>query len=182
MNAEKHSGVGTKRSEVEAAHDVRLSAARKRLAESKDQKDALEGLREIVATFIGSEEIGLFRVDRKNATFKACWAFGIDLANYDLPRALGEAGLRRVMRGESYVASTVHDRFSAVNKAQAFVPINVADQTVAILAILRLLPQKHGFDHSDMKLFKLLSDEAAEPLFGSSAQSQHGIDGAEIRP
>lgn len=180
MNAHQNNGIGAKRSQVDSGHEVRLSAARKRLAESKDQQDALEGLREIVANFIGSEEMGLFRVDRRNATFEAYWAFGIDLANYDLPRALGEAGLRRVMQGESHVAPTPTDRFSMATKAQAFVPINVADQTVAILAILRLLPQKNGFDHSDMRLFKLLSDEAATPLFGVPSKPPNG--GAGMRP
>jgi hypothetical protein len=48
---------------------------------------------------------------------------------------------------------------------------------VAILAILRLLPQKQAFDRSDMELFKLLSDEAAKPLFGASVHSKLGTGG-----
>ena len=149
-------------------NDLRLGAARKRLAESRGQEDAIEGLREIVANFLGSEEIGLFRVDRGTATFQVFWSFGIDLEKYDLRRALGEAGLQRVMRGECHVDFAARDRSGAMAKVQAFVPIRVANQTIAILAILRLLPQKLAFDGSDMELFKLLSDEAAKPLFGPS--------------
>jgi hypothetical protein len=56
-----------------------------------------------------------------------------------------------------------------MGRARAFVPIRSANQTIAILAILRLLPQKLDFDRADMELFKLLSDEAAKALFGPGA-------------
>ncbi len=153
-------------------NDLRLGAARKRLAESRDQEDAIESLREIVANFLGSEEIGLFRVDRRTATFQVFWSFGIDPEKYDLPRALGDAGIRRVMRGECQVDHVDRDCPGAMAKAQAFIPIRFANETVAILAILRLLPQKVAFDRSDLELFKILSDEAAKPLFGPRAHPQ----------
>jgi hypothetical protein len=44
-----------------------------------------------------------------------------------------------------------------------------------------LLPQKVAFDKSDMELFKLLSDEAAKPLFGSSVHSTPVVDGPGMR-
>ncbi len=146
--------------------DVRLGAARKRLAESRGQEDAIDGLREIVANFLGSEELGLFRVDHQTTTFPAFWSFGIDLQEYDLPRALGNAGLQRVLRGECHVEVADGGRVGEMAHAQAFVPIRVSNQTIAILAILRLLPQKLAFDGCDMELFNLLSNEAALPLFG----------------
>jgi len=167
MNGEKRNACG-----ADPINDPRLGAARRRLAESRGQEDAIEGLREIVSNFLGSEEIGLFRVDRTTATLQVFWAFGIDLEKYDLLRALGEAGLQRVMRGECHVELAPPDPSSAMTKVQAFVPIRFADQTIAILAILRLLPQKLAFDRSDMELFKLLSDEAAKPLFGPSVYSK----------
>ena len=148
-------------------NDLRLGAARKRLAESRGQEDAIDGLREIVANFLGSEELGLFTVDRRNASFRMFWSFGIDLDDYDLQRVLGDAGLERVMRGECHVELAAHEHSEA--RAQAFVPLRVANHTIAILAILRLLPQKLAFNGSDMELFKLISNEAAEPLFGPGA-------------
>jgi GAF domain-containing protein len=162
-------------------NDPRLKAARKRLAESKDQEDAIEAVREIVANFLGSEEMGLFRVDRRSGTFQVFWSFGIDLEDYDLLRAMGEAGLERVMRGECHVELGARERSGTMAKAQAFIPIGVADQTFAILAILRLLPQKIAFDSSDMELFKLLSDEAAQPLFGPTGHSKPGNEGSGMR-
>jgi hypothetical protein len=162
-------------------NDLRLEAARKRLSESRSQEDAVEGLREIVGNFLGSEELALFKVERRSATFKMYWSFGIDPEDYDLLRALGEAGLQRVMHGECHVVLPSRDRSGAVVRVQAFVPIRFANQTVAILAILRLLPQKVAFDRSDMELFKLLSDEAAKPLFGSSIHSMPVVEGPGMR-
>jgi GAF domain-containing protein len=179
MNGDKSSAAGAKPAVAEATNDLRLGAARKRLAESSGQEDAIEGLREIVANFLGSEEMGLFRVDRRTETFQVFWSFGIDLEEYDLLRALGESGLQRVMRGECHVDVGTRERAGA--KAQAFVPINVEDQTIAILAILRLLPQKVAFDKSDMELFKLLSDEAAKPLFGPTGHATRGSNGPGMR-
>ena len=101
MNESKGNPSEQKLSGSDSMNDLRLQAARKRLVESRDQEDALEGLREIAANLLGSEEIGLFRVDRGTATLQAFWSFGIDPEKYDLRRALGDAGLRRVMRGES---------------------------------------------------------------------------------
>jgi hypothetical protein len=161
-------------------NDLRLEAARKRLAESSGQEDALEAVREIVANFLGSEEMGLFKVDRRSAAFRVFWSFGIDAENYDLPRALGEVGLQRVMRGECHVETPARNR-SATAKVQAFVPICCAHQTIAVLAILRLLPQKIDFDKSDIELFKLLSNEAAQPLFGAKAHSKAMPEGPGIR-
>jgi GAF domain-containing protein len=170
-----------KLSAVHPMNDVRLRAARKRLAESRDQEDAIDGLREIAANFLGSEEIGLFKVERRSATLQVFWSFGIDLEKYDLRRVVGDAGLQRVMRGEFHVELAARDRSGTMAKAQAFIPIRVSGQTVAILAILRLLPQKVNFDASDMALFQLLSDEAAGPLFGPIDDSKSVTEGSGIR-
>jgi hypothetical protein len=177
MNDNKSEASGQKLSAAEPMNDLRLVAARKRLAESRGQEDAIEGLREIVANFLGSEEIGLFKVDRRTATLHVFWSFGIDPEKYDLLQALGDAGLRRVMCGECHVDLAGRERSGAMAKVQAFVPIRWANQTIAILAILRLLPQKLAFDRSDMELFKLLSDEAAKPLFGASVHSKPVTEG-----
>jgi hypothetical protein len=175
MNDIKGNASGKKLPGAGSINDLRLGAARKRLAESRDQADAIEGLREIAANFLGSEEIGLFKVDRKAASLEVFWSFGIDVEKYDLPRALGDAGLRQVMRGECHIEFADRDHFAA--QAQAFIPIRFANETVAILAILRLLPQKLAFDRSDMELFKVLSEEAAQPLFGLNARSKSAAQG-----
>jgi GAF domain-containing protein len=153
-------------------NELRLAAARKRLAQSTSKEDALEGLREIVANLLGCEEIGLFKINADGSTFSVSWSFGADLENYDLPKTLGSAGRQKVMRGECHLVLQDRDRGGGMAKGQAFVPLRMGGQTAGILAILRLLPQKTAFDASDVELFKLLSEEAAKPLFGGEDDSK----------
>ncbi len=171
MNANDQGAATAKVSVAESMTEMRLVTARKRLAASCDQQDALEGLREIVGTFLGSEEVGLFTLDRGAASFQLFWSFGVDLENYDLHKALGRAGRERMMRGEYHVDITGHDRRGKEEPAQAFIPIKANGRTVAVLAILGLLPQKNGFDRSDFELFALLTNEAGAPLFGETSSS-----------
>jgi hypothetical protein len=182
MNAKNHGAAAAKAAGPESTTELRLNTARKRLAVSCDQQDALEGLREIVSTFLGSEEVGLFTVDSKAGTVTTFWSFGIDLENYDLHKALGNAGRERVMRGEYHVNTAPDHRHSGKGKlTQAFIPIRMNGRTVAILAILRLLPQKNEFDRSDFELFHVLTNEAGPPLFGVSLPCATGNDDSGIR-
>ena len=181
MTADSSNAYGAKPAAAEATNDVRLRTARKRLLESSGQEDAIEAVREIVANFLGCEEMGLFQLDRRSKTFEVFWSFGIDLEEYDLLRTLGDAGLQRLMRGECHVEFGVRDQAGVMAKAQAFIPIRVGDQTIAVLAILRLLPQKTEFERSDMEIFKLLSREAAKHLFGTNAHATTGAEGSGMR-
>lgn len=162
-------------------NELRIATARKRLAETKSEEDAIEALREIVGALLGCEEIGLFKVDGADQPFSVCWAFGADLENYDLYKTLGEEGRGRVLRGECHVDLVKDDRSKATRRAQAFIPIRRAGHTIGILAILRLLPQKIAFDAHDMDLFRLLSEEAATPLFGESTRTRSTDPASGIR-
>ncbi len=155
-----------------AMEDFRMGVARKRLAESSDQRDALEGLREIVGNLLGSEEMGLFRVDPRTAEVEVVWSFGMNAEQYDLLQALGEKGLDRVERGECYFDWPTDGGVALAPRTKAFVPLRVADRTVAVLAILRLLPQKPGFDAADVDLLALVSDEAGKAVFGSIVKTE----------
>jgi hypothetical protein len=167
MSTNNPGATAAKASAAESMSEMRLATARKRLAASCDQQDALEGIREIVGTFLGSEEVGLLMVDSGAASFKVFWSFGVDLENYDLHEALSKAGLERVMRGEYHVDTTGNNRRGKGEIPQAFIPIKFEARVVAVLAILRLLPQKSGFDAADFDLFRVLINEAGAPLFGA---------------
>jgi hypothetical protein len=160
----------TNNASADLMNDLRLRTARRRLADSASHDDAIEGLREIVANFLGCEEMGIFKVDPRNAGFQLSWSFGVELELYDLGRILGDHGRERVMRGECHVDFAVASTSGGIGKMQAFVPMRVGGKTVAVLALLRLLPQKSGFDKSDTELFSLLTEEAGHVLFGRETQ------------
>lgn len=146
-------------------NDLRLKTARRRLAECTGRSEAIEAVREIVSNFLGSEEMVLFQADCGNADFRTMWSFGIEPDKCNLLWALNEKGLERILRGECHVEAGADA--SGTKRVRAFVPIRVNDDTVAVLAILQLLPQKVGFDKADMELLALLSSEAGKALFHS---------------
>jgi hypothetical protein len=153
---------------VSAMNDLRLKTARRRLAECAGRSEAIEAVREIVSNFLGSEEMVLFHADCGNADFRTMWSFGIEPDKCNLLGALNEKGLERILRGECHVEAGA-DAGRRTKRVRAFVPIRVKDDTVAVLAILQLLPQKAGFDKADMELLALLSSEAGKALFHSGA-------------
>ena len=149
---------------IDLPFDPRPEAARLRLRQSLDQKDALEGIREIVANLLGSEEMALFTVDRKKAVLWLFWSFGIDAADHGMMDALTEPALKRVMEGECVVA-TAGTQLSTKPDITAFVPIRFEGETVAVLAILKLLPQKQSIEGTDVDLLNAISSEAGPALY-----------------
>jgi hypothetical protein len=155
-------------SEGGSMNDLRLATARRRLVECCGQTDAIEALREIVSNFLGSEEMALFKADCRTADFPILWSFGVDAKKCNLLWALSEKGLDRILRGECHVEARAGE--NKISKSiRAFVPICQANETVAVLAIMGLLPQKAGFDRADMDLLALLSTEAGKALFPAGA-------------
>ena len=150
---------------ISGREDARLEAAQRRLRESVGQSDALEAIREIVTNLLGCEEIGLFTVDQGNSGL--FWSFGIDPKRHGTLETFEDFSLHRVLQGEFHVAQ-VHQQGQA-NRTnpplRVFIPIRLNGRTVAVLVMLKLLPQKLGFDEADIRLVKLLSDETGRALF-----------------
>jgi hypothetical protein len=155
--------------------DLRLEAARKRLRESEGQADALEAIREIVTNLLGCEEIALFTVGNGDQAGKSelLWSFGIDPEQHGTLDAFDRSDMQRVLQGELRLARTAsHEHGNYEDQPlRVFVPISLHGRTVAVLVMLKLLPQKLGFDEADIDLVKLLSNEAGKSLFEGSAKA-----------
>jgi hypothetical protein len=152
---------------AKSGEDPRLEAARRRVQESASEADTLEALREIVTNLLGCEEMGLFTVDRGESGL--CWSFGIDPKRHATLDVFQEAQLGRVIAGECYVSRGPHggECDPAKPPLRVFIPIRCGNRTVAVLVMLRLLPQKLDFDNADIRLAQVLSDELGKALFKS---------------
>jgi hypothetical protein len=150
--------------------DPRLQAAQKRLRDSVDRADALEALREIVANLLGCEEIALFTLESGRS--QLLWSFGIDPLRHGTLENFEAASLEHALLGECHVAQIADEAGDTGRSLRVFVPIFLNGRIVAVLVMLRLLPQKAGFDQADLKLVKLLSVEAGKALFGRAATAQ----------
>lgn len=149
--------------------DPRLGAAQKRLRESVGQADTLEAIREIVTNLLGCEEIGLFTVNEGKSGL--LWSFGIDTDRHGTLESFDEASLRRVLRGDLHLEELADEKCDEHPALRAFVPIRRNGRTVAVLVMLKLLPQKLGFDDADIDLVNLLSVEAGRALFEGTANA-----------
>jgi hypothetical protein len=155
-----------------ALKDFRLEVAQRRLADSADHEDVLEALRDIVTNLLGSEEIALFNVEKGQRALSLRWSFGIDAARHKTLVA-GTSWLQRVIDGEPYVegASACQQDSDLIGAFNAFVPIRLGDQTVAVLGIRSLLPQKGGLDELDVKLLRFVSGEVGKVLFSQKSNA-----------
>ncbi len=133
-----------------------------------NREDALEAIRDIVTNLLGSEEIALFSVEKGRAVLSLYWSFGIDAVRHRTLLASEHPVLRRVIEGEPYLggAFAAQQHTDLLNAFNALVPIRWGSQTVAVLAIRSLLPQKTGLEESDIQLLRFLSGEAGKALFG----------------
>lgn len=152
-------------SKVRDWQDARFEAARQRLRESVGQADTLEAIREIVTGLLGCEEIGIFTVDQGKS--RLFWSFGIDAMRHKTLDSFEDSARERAMQGEFHmVQASCEQRGNNTNvPLRVFVPIRMNGRTVAVLVMLKLLPQKIAFDESDVRLVTLLSNETGRALF-----------------
>lgn len=158
--------VGTSR--VKDNEDLRFAAAQRRLHESTGPDDALEAVREIVTGLLGCEEIGLYRVNAGDS--RLFWSFGIDPGRYPNLLQFEVPIINKVMAGELQIGKAASERGRS-QSLRVFIPIRVNESTVAVLVMLKMLPQKLGLDESDMRVVQLLSQESAPYLFIGKARA-----------
>jgi GAF domain-containing protein len=151
----------------EGTDELKVEAAMLRLRYSTDEENALEAIREIVANLLGSEEMGMYKVDEDKAVLWLYWSFGLDPEAHLMLDTLHEPVLQQVIRGEIYLKNSGGDIDGSDSDAKttAYVPLRYRGRVVAVLAIFSWLPQKKNFDESDVEILKVLSNEAATALF-----------------
>lgn len=158
--------------------NARVDAARRRLRECKDQREACEAIREIVSNLVGCEEMALFQLHQKDAQFELLWSFGVDPHDLHVPEVITSSVLPGLLVGETYIAESSNSAKGAAPRAKvsAILPIQLQGETVAVLVLLRLLVQKAKIDEQDTRLFAVIAKEAGNPLFGlgSTDSSERG--------
>src|SRR5690348_4536714 len=139
--------------------EAKVYAARMRLQDAGDQSDALEAIREVVANLLGSEQLALYKVDKKKAALWLYWSFGIDPNKYPVLDVIKEPHLESVLDRKVVVRGDQgHDRLlSTHDPVTALVPILVSGEVAAVLVIFRLLPQKPGFELADRQICEVIS-------------------------
>ena len=147
-----------------------------RLHSSVDPAEALDNIKDILTTLVGSEEIAIWRLDQDGRSLLLQSSQGIDTARWaTVPARKGV--FNRVVRGQTYIrdkpAGTA-GRVRAESGLSACIPLRAGGLCTGAIGIFGLLPHKPGLNKLDRALFDLLADQAAIVLICAGCSARLG--------
>ena len=145
---------------------AKVYAARMRLQNAIDQADALDAIREIAANLIGTEEVAVFKVDKKRSELWLYWSFGVDPNKHSVLEVSHEPKLKSVLSGKSVYRLRLSNEnlLSTDDPVTALVPILVDGSASAVIVLFRLFPHKTGIEAVDREICDVLSHCAGRAI------------------
>lgn len=143
-----------------------LYVASCQLHESRDQRELMSAIQEIIGNLIGACEFAVFQVTADGLSLSLLSHCGIDPVAYaTVPLGLDTLG-NIILSGEPYVAEEPGGDGEARREAglTACVPFVVGDRVTGGIAIFGLSPPKAGLDSFDRELLSLVASHAARAL------------------
>lgn len=140
-----------------------LYVASYQLHGSLDRDEILSTIREILINLIGTEEFAVFVKRQGDGVLRLLTSFGIDgdVADAAADERIAVAADRGEMYVQAQAAPTEQQR-----PLVAAIPLHLGDVVTGVIAVYRLLPQKHGeFGELDRELCSLLSRQAASAIY-----------------
>lgn len=153
------------RAEQQASRLMRLYVVLHRLHEARGRQQVLDAIQEIVNHVIGSEELGLFRVDERTGALALVASMGIPPERYSA-MVPGQGPIGQVVQsGQAWFAPRPpHAGQGEPAGVSACVPLRLEGRVHGALAIFGLLPHKQELDEVDYELLGLLEEHAARAL------------------
>jgi len=158
-----------RKSSIEDIGDqAKVYAARMRLQNTLDQADALDAIREIAGNLIGTEQVAVFKVDKKRAELWLYWSFGVDPNKHSVLEVCREPKLKQVLSGKAVFRLRLSNEnlLSTDDPVSALIPILVDGSPCAVIVLFRLFPHKAGIEAVDREICEVLSNcagRAVEP-------------------
>ena len=157
-----------KDSSYDVGSQAKVYAARMRLQNAIDQADALDAIREIAGNLIGTEQVAVFKVDKKRSELWLYWAFGVDPNKHSVLVVNREPHLKQVLKGKAVFRLRLSNEnlLSSDDPVSALVPILVDGTPAAVIVLFRLFPHKPGIEPVDREICEVLSNcagRAVEP-------------------
>jgi hypothetical protein len=145
---------------------AKVYAARMRLQNALDQADALDAIREIAGNLIGTEEVAVFKVDKKRSELWLYWSFGVDPNKHSVLEVAREPQLKHVLRGKPVfrLKLSSENLLSTDDPVSALVPILVDGIPSAVIVLFRLFPHKGGIQPVDRQICEVLSHCAGRAI------------------
>jgi hypothetical protein len=145
---------------------AKVYAARMRLQNALDQADALDAIREIAGNLIGTEEVAVFKVDKKRSELWLYWSFGVDPNKHSVLEVAREPKLKQVLSGKPLFRMRLakENLLSTDDPVNALVPILVDGIPSAVIVLFRLFPHKGGIQPVDREICEVLSNCAGRAI------------------
>ena len=152
-----------------------LYVASYQLHSTLDFREVIHIVQEILLNLVGAKSFAILLLDENTNELRSVACDGEDLVPgiENISTHLGEGILGDVARsGESFY---LHDGKPSLDRPLAAVPLKIKDQ---VIAIYKLLVQKHAFTAVDYELFALLAAHAATAIFSAKlfAQSERKLN------
>jgi len=165
----KRSRSNAKMNTHDTNHDLtnqaKVYAARMRLQNTIDQADALDAIREIAGNLIGTEQVAVFKVDKRRSELWLYWSFGIDPNKHVLLDVRQEPQLHPVLKGKAaFRESAGKNLLSTDEPVNAIVPILVDGSVAAVVVLFRLVTHKPALEAVDRQICEVLSNCAARAV------------------
>jgi len=140
-------------------HQAKVYAARMRLQNAVDQADALDAIQEIAGNLIGSEEIAVFKVDKKRPELWLYWSSGVDPNKHPILEVQREPNLKQVLQGKTIFRPPQSKRnlLSTGDPVNALIPVIVNGTVCAVIVLFRLFAHKLEMDAVDADICEVLS-------------------------
>jgi len=150
----------------EAGNQAKVYAARMRLQSAVDQADALDAIRDITGNLIGTEELAVFKVDKRRSELWLYWSFGVDPNKYAVLEVRREAKLNDALGGKCVLRprGSNQNLLGSDDPVSALIPIRIDGNTVAVLVLFRLFPHKTALDDVDHEICEILSNFAGRAI------------------
>ncbi len=147
---------------------AKVYAARMRLQNAIDQADALDAIREIAGNLIGSEEIAVFKIDKKRSELWLYWSFGVNPNKHSVLEVRREPRLKHVLNGQPVfrLGLSTENLLCTDDPVNALIPVLVDGCPCAVIVLFRLFPHKAGIEPVDQEICEVLSNcagRAVEP-------------------
>lgn len=165
----KNSRSNSKMNAHDTTHDLtnqaKVYAARMRLQNTLDQADALDAIREIAGNLIGTEQVAVFKVDKRRSELWLYWSFGIDPNKHVLLDVREEPQLHAVLRGQAVFREHAGQHLLSTDEpVNAIIPILVDGTVAAVVVLFRLVTHKPALEPVDREICEVLSNCAARAV------------------
>jgi len=155
-----------------------LYVASYQLHSTLDFREVIHIVLEILLNLVGAKSFAILLLDENTNELRSVACDGEDLVPgiENISTQLGEGILGEVARsGESFY---LHDGKPSLDRPLAAVPLKIKDQVIGVIAIYKLLVQKHAFTAVDYELFALLAAHAATAIFSAKlfAESERKLN------